>query len=229
MTAVRFLLPLVGGPLALGALTLGACGALRSSVPTATVEAPGWDAARAARLEAAAATRPDAAWLAARLRDAGLQPAPVPGGAGGFVAGRYPLRASELVVVAAPLGGAPAARAALAEFAHAVGRLTRARKVPERTVLVAGLPGDAAGAPAALGRLLTGPLWPADAVAAVFVLGGPPDTTGLGAGLPAAVPVGAPADALGAAQAAYRAVLPHVYALGAPSDSLERRALGGRR
>ena len=219
-------LPLVLGALALGAL--GACGALRPP-PLATVEAPGWDAARAARLTAEAAARPDAAgWLAARLRRAGLQPAPVAGAAGGFVAGRYPLRASELVVVAAPLGGAPEDRAALAELAHALGALARARKVPERTVLVAGLPGDAAALPAALRRLLAGPLWPADADADVLVLGGAAPE-GPAAGAPVVVAVGGAGDAGARARAAYDALLPHVYALGAPSDSLERRALGGRR
>ena len=89
----------------------------------------------------------------------------------GFVPGRVPGRASELVVVAASLDD-PAAAAEALEAARVLVDLSLVRTVPERTVEVALWSGlDVGGGVEAV---LRSPVWPRDAVAAVLVVGDRP-------------------------------------------------------
>ena len=87
---------------------------------------------------------------------------------GGFVPGRTPGRASELVVVAASLDG-PAAADVL-DAARVLVELSLVRTVPERTVQVVfwSAPLDDRTGPEAA---LRSPLWPRAAVAAVVAVG----------------------------------------------------------
>lgn len=224
---------------ALGALLLGTavagCLNLSPRAPRTSPYAPGLDAARVAEAtRQAAAARP--AFLDAALRRARTQPLRLGKGpfvrlgaadsaAMGYVAGQYPLRAQELVVVAVPVQADAAALGAWAELARAYGRLAGPYVFPERTMLFAALPGDPVES---LARFLDGADWPADAVAGVLVMGLPANADGYldamlaARGIPRLV---APArtDAFALAQDTYTALWPSLYATGAPSDSLLTR------
>ena len=103
---------------------------------------------------------------------------------GGFVPGRVPSRAGELVVVAAGLDG-PAA-ADVVDAARVLVDLSLVGTVPERTVGLVLWTGPSG---AGLRTAVRAPLWPRDAVAAAVVVGeGLPATVG---GVPVtAVPPG---------------------------------------
>ena len=115
---------------------------------------------------------------------------------GGFVPGRVPGRAAELIVVAADLDD-PAASEVL-EAARALVALSLVQTTPERAVQVVfwSAPlGPADGLAAAL----RSPLWPRDAVHAAVVLGSaPPDSVGGVAVVPVALGPGLAARLLGA-------------------------------
>ena len=236
--------------LALAPLAVG-CARLGAKAPRETVEAPAFSAREAARSAAGVAARPgDAAFVGARLRALRLQPlagrdfltqrAGLPAAAG-YVSGKYPLRSSELVVVAVALGDAPETVGGVLELARVTARVSRFFVAPERTLLFLALPG-APGDPAPLRAFFTVPAWPLDSTAAVVYVGLGADGAArvgealrpLGVRLVAVPP--AP-GALATARAAYAALLPVSYGLGAPSDTLSTPAdslrapadsLGGR-
>ena len=110
---------------------------------------------------------------------------------GGFVPGRVPGRASELVVVGASLDAASAAD--VVEAARALVDLSLVQTTPERTVQVVLWTG-ALETPEALALALRSPLWPRDGLAAAVVVGDAaalPDSVG-GVAV-AAVPADRPA------------------------------------
>lgn len=192
----------------------------RSVGAPGTVWAPTIDAAGAARMGVEASAGGEVA-LAKLLRRHGL---PAPGSdstARGWVAGRYPLRASELVVVAVPLRSDAATLGAWLEVAHVTSRLAPWRLFPEPTVLFAALDGSPADGIDALRR---DALWVADSVRAVVLLA--PTASGAeaaahrwGARLVAVTPSG---DAGRDAGALFDALRRETWGLGAPSDSLVR-------
>ena len=166
-------------PVCAAALALAVSGCL---VPERAVRAPASvapDAEAAAALgdSLARAPSPEARrGVAARaLRRAGVTP--LAGGrftvgvgaplVGGFVPGRVPGRAAELVVVAASLDGPGAADAV--EAVRVLVDLSLAGTVPERTVQVVLWTGSAGGA--GLRTAVSAPLWSREAVVAAVVVG----------------------------------------------------------
>ncbi|MDT0630553.1 hypothetical protein RQM47_13870 [Rubrivirga sp. S365] len=200
-------------PLALAlaaCLVAAGCAGSESAVRPPSTVAPDSAAVAALRDSIAAAPSPAARRAVAvrALRAAGVTPlagdlfetgvgAPL---VGGFVPGRVPSRASELVVVAANLSEAAAAD--VLEAARVLVALSLVEVVPERTVRVALWPGTYS-AREGVSLTLRSPLWPRPAVAAVVVVGGGavPDVVG-------GVPVTrVPADAPDLAARVVRAVL----------------------
>ena len=217
---------------ALAATALAGCLNLSSRPPRTSPSEPGFDAARAEASTRRFATG-GASALGEALRTARTQPLRLASGhlvkltpgdtaAMGFVAGQYPLRASELVVVAVPLRARADARAAWAELARVYAALAGPYVFPERTMLFAALPSDPVQS---LARFLDGPDWPASAVTGVAMLGLDPNADAyLDAMLRErgirrlAVP--ARPDAYTLALDTYTALWPQLFATGAPSDSL---------
>jgi len=221
----RYLFPV------LAATALAGCLNLSARPPRTSPSAPGIDAVRA---QAAAQQAPagGVVFLSEALRTARTQPLRLRRGhvvflssgsaAMGYVAGQYPLRASELIVVAVPVHASGQALGAWAELSRIYAALAGAYVFPERTMLFAALPGDPVES---LARFLDGADWPAGAVSGVAMLGLQPNADGyLDAMLRErgirrlAVP--ARPDAYTLALDTYTALWPEVFATGAPSDSL---------
>lgn len=217
---------------ALVATAWAGCLNLSPQPPRTSPLEPGFDATLAESATRRLATG-GAASLGAALRTARTQPlrlgpghlvvlAPGDTAAMGYVAGQYPLRASELIVVAVPLRARADARAAWTELARAYGALAGPYVFPERTMLFAALPGDPVES---LARFLDGPDWPTAAVSGVAVLGLDPNADAyLDAMLRARgvrrLTVPARPNAYTLALDTYTALWPQLFATGAPSDSL---------
>lgn len=227
---MRRLAPALAAPLA--ALALAGCSFFGTRGPRVSPQSPGFDAARTAQAVAQAPAG-GTVYLSERLRAARLQPLrlgqghlvyldPAQPSALGYVAGKYPLRAQELLVVAVPARATGTALGAWTEVAHVTAGLGRHYVFPERTVLFAALAGDPVEA---LGRFFDGRDWPADAIAGVMMMGLPPsedarlDVLLRRVGVPRLTAPSRP-DAFALAQDAFLAMRPAVFATGAPSDSL---------
>lgn len=208
---------LLAAVLAGAAFTTVGCRAPRSASSPGTVWNPTIDAARAARMGADAAAGGDVA-LALALRRHGLASTGSDSTARGWVAGRYPLRASELVVVAVPVASDASTLGAWLETARVSSRLSPWRLFPEPTLLFAALDGSVESG---LDGLRRDALWVPDSVRAIVLLA--PTATGAeasarrwGTRLVHVRPTG---DAGHDAAALFDAVRRESWGLGAPSDA----------
>lgn len=207
-----FAAALVAGSLALAT----GCRAPRSAAAPGTVWSPTFDAAGAARMGQEAAAQGELG-IARALRRHGLVSPGTDSAARGWVAGRYPLRASELVVVAVPMGSDAAALGTWLEVARVTSRLSPWRLFPEPTLLFAALDGTPG---AGIDGLRRDALWVSDSVRAVVLFASSPGDA------PAAVQRWgarlvhvAPSGDLGRdAPALFDAVRRETWGLGAPSD-----------
>ena len=158
--------------------------------------------------------------MARHLRRFGLPPTGADSVAQGWVAGRYPLRASELVVVAVPAGSAAETLGAWLDVARLSAALSPWRLYPEPTLLFAAVDGRAAEGIDGLRRAA---LWAPDSVRAVVFLGSPAEAA---ASASAAARWGARwiavapgATAQETAERLFAAVRQEAWGLGAPSDT----------
>ena len=202
-----------------GLAAAGGCRVLRPDRPPGTVDAPAFDSAGAARWGAdALAGGPTA--IARRLRRFGLPPVGADSVPLGWVAGRYPLRASELVVVAVEVGADAATLGAWLDVARLSSRLAPWRLYPEPTLLFAALGPDPQGGIDGLRRRA---LWAPDSVRAVVWIGsGSADGAAAAAAQWGArfVAVGATGTLGSRSARLFDAVRNQAWGLGAPSDTL---------
>ena len=197
------------------------CRVARSAGAPGTVWRPTFDAAGAARMGHEAAAQGELG-IARALRRHGLVSPGTDSAARGWVAGRYPLRTSELVVVAVPMQADAETLGAWLEVSRVTSRLSPWRLFPEPTVLFAALDGTSADG---IDRLRRDALWVSDSVRAL-VLFAPSSGNAVAAAQrwgTRLVHVAPSGDVERDVEALFDAVRRETWGLGAPSEERVQR------